>query len=136
MSKYSKEWSEQRINTSTNSHVLEELKTREPIFHHPDKFGKTKRDIENQMCEEFWEVGASGNIYTREYVIDVLLKRYADPDYKDVWETKDFDLIQIAPDNYLVTYVLIQGDRITRRATIWRNVDGHWKIVYHQGTLV
>jgi hypothetical protein len=31
---------------------------------------------------------------------------------------------------------LAEGERITRRATIWRrHVDG-WKIVYHQGTIV
>jgi hypothetical protein len=27
--------------------ILEELKSKEPIFHHPEKFGKTKQDIEN-----------------------------------------------------------------------------------------
>lgn len=41
------------------------LKSREPIFHHPDKFGTTKQDIENQMCDEFWEVGAPGKVYTK-----------------------------------------------------------------------
>lgn len=41
---------------------LEELKARKPIFHHPEKFGKTQEDIEVQMCEEFWEVGAQWKI--------------------------------------------------------------------------
>jgi len=116
--------------------ILEELKAREPIFHHPAKFGKTRGDILNMTCDEFFEVGASGNVYSREYVIDVLLERYNDPDYKDIWETKDFELTKIAPDNYLLTYILIQGDRITRRSTIWRNIGGKWKILYHQGTIV
>lgn len=116
--------------------VLNQLAMREPIFHHPDKFGKTRQDILDMTCDEFWEVGASGNVYTREYGIDVLLERYNDPHYQDIWETKDFELIQIAPDNYLMTYVLIQGERITRRSTIWRNCNGKWKILYHQGTVV
>ncbi|MFN7038501.1 MAG: GNAT family N-acetyltransferase [Alphaproteobacteria bacterium] len=117
--------------------ILEQLKSREPIFHHPSKFGKTKEDILNQICEEFWEVGASGTVYSKQDVIDTLLERYNDPDYQDIWEAKDFKLIQIAPDNYLLTYVLIQNKiRITRRSTIWRKINDNWKILYHQGTIV
>lgn len=117
--------------------ILDELKSREPIFHHPEKFGKTKEDIENQICDEFWEVGASGNVYTKQDVIDTLLERYNNPDYQDIWEAKDFDLTKIAPDNYLLTYILIQGKtRVTRRSTLWRKVNGHWKILYHQGTVI
>ena len=116
--------------------ILAELKRREPIFHHSDIFGTSKQDILDITCEEFWEVGASGNVYQREYVIQTLLNRYSDPGYKDIWETKDFKLIEIAPNNYLITYVLLQGERITRRATIWRFENGDWKILYHQGTVV
>ena len=83
--------------------ILDELKSREPIFHHPEKFGKTKEDIENQMCDEFWEVGASGTAYTRQDVIETLLERYNNPDYQDIWEAKGFELTKIAPDNYLLT---------------------------------
>jgi hypothetical protein len=114
-----------------------ELIAREPIFHHPDKFGTTRQDILNLMCEEFWEVGASGNVYTKEEVIKTLLERYADSKYQDIWEAKDFEVIEIAPNNYLITYVLIQDKtRVTRRATIWRYVDNTFKVVYHQGTVV
>lgn len=89
------------------------------------------------MCDEFWEIGASGNVYTHEDVIKTLLERYNDPDYQDIWETKDFKLLEIAPDNYLLTYTLIQNNtRITRRLTIWRRVNCKWKILYHQGTVV
>ena len=117
--------------------ILEELKSREPIFHHPEKLGKTKKDIENQMCDEFWEVGASGNVYTRANVIEALIERYNDPIYQDIWEAKDFALTKIAPDNYLLTYTLIQDKtRVTRRSTIWRKVAGNWKIMYHQGTVL
>lgn len=127
-----KEWKSVNQNT-----VLEELKAREPIFHHPNKFGKTKQDIENQMCDEFWEVGASGNIYTKKDVIEGLVERYNDPDYQDIWEAKNFELIEIAPDNYLLTYTLVQNKtRTTRRSTFWRKEQNQWKILYHQGTIV
>jgi predicted nucleotidyltransferase len=72
--------------------ILEELKSREPIFHHPEKFGKTKQDIENQMCDEFWEVGASGNVYTKQDVIETLLERYNDTDYQAISYAKEHDV--------------------------------------------
>jgi hypothetical protein len=83
----------------------------------------------------FWEVGASGRRYSREYILDVLEERFRNP-AEDIWETKDFHCLEIARDNYLITYTLIQGARITRRATIWRRSEFDWKIVYHQGTVV
>lgn len=115
--------------------VLDDLKKREPIFHHPE-FGTTEQDFLNMTDSEFWEVGASGRIYNREYVIKILLERYQNPDYKDAWETKDFQCLEIAPDNYLLTYTLLQGTRITRRSTIWRCTPDGWKILYHQGTVI
>lgn len=117
--------------------ILDELKSREPIFHHHEKFGKTKEDIEKQMCDGFWEVGASGNVYTKQDVIETLLERYNNPNYQDIWEAKDFVLTKIATDNYLLTYILIQDKtRVSRRSTIWRRVNNDWKILYHQGTLL
>ena len=117
--------------------TFNQLAMREPLFHHPDKCGETKEALLNLTCEGFWEVGASGNVYSREDVIATLLQRYNDPNYIDIWEAKDFDVIKITQDNYLITYVLIQDEnRITRRSTIWRKENDSWVIVYHQGTVV
>jgi len=83
----------------------------------------------------FWEIGASGRRYSREYALDVLEKR-ATQQAEDTWQTHDFHLLEIAGDNYLLTYTLIQGARVTRRSTIWRHTAQGWKAVYHQGTVV
>lgn len=115
--------------------VLEDLKKREPIFHHPE-FGTNYADYEKMTDVEFWEVGASGKRYSREYVIKTLIERYQNPKYKDEWETKDFHCLEIASDNFLLTYTLLQGKKITRRSTIWRRSSEGWKILYHQGTIV
>jgi hypothetical protein len=114
--------------------VLEELRQREPIFHHPE-FGTARGDYENMTDPEFWEVGASGRRYSREFVLDTLENRAPDPDESN-WLTRDFQCREIAADNYLVTYTLEQGPRITRRATLWRRTAAGWKILYHQGTIV
>ena len=114
--------------------ILEELQRREPIFHRPE-FGTTRRDFEAMTEPDFWEVGASGRRYSREYVLDVLEERYRQP-LEDNWETSNFHCREIAADNYLLTYTLKQGSRTTRRATLWRHAAQCWKIVYHQGTVV
>jgi hypothetical protein len=114
--------------------VLEELKQREPIFHHPE-FGTTRLDYENMTDSEFWEVGASGRRYSREFVLDTLENRLPDPT-ESPWLTRDFQCREIAADNYLITYTLTQGARVTRRATLWRRSGSGWKALYHQGTIV
>jgi hypothetical protein len=114
--------------------VLEQLQRREPIFHRPE-FGTTRADFEAMTEPDFWEVGASGRRYSREYVLDVLEERHRQP-FDDDWETRDFHCREIAVDNYLLTYTLRQGQRITRRATLWRHTTQGWKIVYHQGTVM
>ena len=114
--------------------VLAELKQREPIFHRPE-FGTSRTDFERMTDPAFWEVGASGRCYSRKHVLDELEKRIASRPADD-WETRDFECLEIAANNYLLTYTLIQGRRITRRATVWRRTADGWKILYHQGTVV
>ncbi len=114
--------------------VLEDLKRREPIFHHPET-GTTRVDFDGMMDPGFWEVGASGRRYSRDYVLEVLEQRSRKP-RSEVWQTRDFHCMRIAADNYLLTYTLDQGGRLSRRATLWRRTPDGWRILYHQGTLV
>jgi hypothetical protein len=116
--------------------VCDELSRREPIFHHPDELGATQQDFEEQTIADYWEVGASGNVYTGDEIWPVLAGRYSDPGYEDVWATSDFACRRLGEDTYLLTYVLHQGPRITRRSTIWRRTPTTWQVVYHQGTIV
>lgn len=114
--------------------VQYELSSREPIFHRPEH-GTSRAAFESMTDVNFWEVGASGRIYSRSYVLDVLEDRHARPVVDD-WETRDFFCQEIAPDTYLLTYTLQKGSRTTRRATLWRRSVEGWKILYHQGTIV
>ena len=115
--------------------VLAELSALEPIFHRPE-FGTSRADFERMTAEDFWETGASGRRYTREFVLDELERRLSKSE-QDVWETRDFYWRKVGVDTYLLTYTLLQGGkRLTRRATIWHRTADGWKIVYHQGTVV
>ncbi|HKD55656.1 MAG TPA: DUF4440 domain-containing protein [Steroidobacteraceae bacterium] len=115
--------------------VLEELKRREPVFHRPEFIG-SRAAIEAMVAPDFWEIGASGRRYSRQYVLQTLEAREDDPIDDDDWETTDFHCRELARDLYLLTYTLLQGERRTRRATIWRRTPSGWVIVFHQGTVV
>lgn len=119
----------------SDEYVLEELRSREPIFHRRE-FGGTRAEFERMMTDEFWEVGASGRRYDRAFVLDELERRHAAP-HEDVWETSEFCCQRLAEDLYLLTYTVLQDRaRLTRRATIWRRTAEGWKIAFHQGTIV
>jgi hypothetical protein len=44
------------------------LRSREPIFHRPEH-GTTRADFEAMTADDFWEVGASGGVYDRAFVL-------------------------------------------------------------------
>lgn len=116
--------------------VLQELKAREPIFHRPE-WGTTRADFERMTADDYWEVGASGRVYKRDFVLDEMAKLYAMPHDEPILEAGDFRCRRLAENVYLLTYNLIQDrQRYTRRATIWERTPDGWKIVYHQGTVV
>jgi hypothetical protein len=116
--------------------VLKELLQREPLFHRPE-FGLQRTDFERMTVAGFWEIGASGRCYSRQYVIDTLERKYQQQDKETAeWEIHNPCCMKIAEDNYLLVYTLVQGQRVTRRSTIWRRSSGEWQIVFHQGTEV
>jgi hypothetical protein len=117
------------------STVRDELLRREPVFHRL-KPGATRADLEAMTDAQFCEVGASGRHYGRDYVLDLLEKRFENPG-EDIWEVSDFHCLALSRGTYLVTYTLLQQkQRVTRRSSIWRRRGKVWQIVYHQGTVV
>ena len=118
----------------TADEALPQLQAREPLFHRPE-FGTMRADFARMVVDDYWEVGASGKCYDRAFVLDVLERRHAAP-HDDPWATSGFDCRALGESTFLLTYVLEQGQRITRRATVWRLYADGWKALYHQGTLV
>lgn len=114
--------------------ILDELRAREPIAHRPE-LGTTRAAFAAQLDDDFWEIGASGRRYSREYVLAALEDRWSRP-HEDVWEAGEFHCRAVGESTYALTYTLRQGERVTRRLTIWRNVEGVWRALFHQGTVV
>jgi hypothetical protein len=114
--------------------IASELAAREPLFHRPE-FGTTRQDFDRMMAEEFWEVGASGQVYSRAFVLDTLEQRHREPVAEDL-EVTNFGCQPLAADLFLATYTLNQSGRVSRRASLWRQTPEGWQVVYHQGTLL
>ena len=125
--------------------VKEFIRNREPIFHNR-KLTNTYEDIDNEMHADFWEISASGKIYTREFVLNYLTKRYAneaiDTMELENWQVVNFDVSQLADDLFMATYTLkgqiFEGKkRSSRRTTLWKgNMNDGFKILFHQGTVI
>ena len=115
--------------------TLNELRSREPIFH-TTGFGTSREDFERATAPEYWEASASGRSYSRAFILREL-DMHPPVDAASVgWQTHDHALRRLGPDTYLFTYTLRQHERITRRATIWQSTLDGWRILYHQGTIV
>ncbi len=124
--------------THTESELLpplEELLRLEPIFHTRD-FGLTRQDRETRMAPDYWEIGASGRRYSREFILRHVDSTHFVDANEAGWQTSDHEVLRLAPDTCLFTYSLLQGDRLTRRATIWKLTPAGWTILFHQGTVV
>ena len=113
------------------------LRSREPVFHRVEH-GTTRAAFEAMTAPDYWEVGASGTIYDRAFVLDELERRFADPTYDpmDGLEVDDFACRPAGDGAWLATYRLRQGERLTRRVTAWRRVGDAWVALYHQGTVI
>jgi hypothetical protein len=116
------------------SAILDVLQQLEPIFHaaYPDA---NETDFERLVAPDFWEIGASGKIYTRDFALSILKNRASTPD-PSTWLTSDYQITQAGQDVFLLTYTLQQPNRITRRLTVWQQSSNSWQAIYHQGTVV
>jgi hypothetical protein len=77
-------------------------------------------------------------VYARADVLALLDGRYADPGYDPMegLAVDDFAVRRLSGEAWLATYRLRQGDRLTRRSSIWRDEGGRWVLLYHQGTVI
>jgi hypothetical protein len=119
------------------STVARELREREPLFHRAEH-GASRADFAAMTVADYWEVGASGTIYDRQTCLVEVERRFADPTYDPLagLEVSDFAVREAGDGVWLATYRLRQGERDTRRLSVWRQTRAGWVVVYHQGTVI
>jgi len=123
----------------TRNPILDELRPLEPIFHTPD-FGLEPADAARRTAPDYWEVGASGRRYSRDFILQTLADNPPANAATLRWRASGHALRQLSTtpgaETFLLTYTLRQQDRLTRRSTLWQRTPTGWQILYHQGTIV
>lgn len=116
--------------------VAAELKSREPVFHR-EPLDADRDHFYTMTTDDFYEVGASGAIYSRAQVADLMAERYAsgERDGDDAWQVSDFGVRELAPGLWQAHYHLDQRGRRTRRSTLWLVTPDGWRVTYHQATI-
>lgn len=87
------------------------------------------------FASDFWEIGASGRKFTLAVVLDVLEQRARDGAANESRALVDVECRRVEGEVFLLTYLLRQPDRVTRRSSLWRKTSAGWLLCYHQGTI-
>lgn len=98
---------------------------------------KSVEQLEELIADDLIEVGSSGQVYAKK---DVLKNLPASPEIK--FTMTDFKIIKLSPtivqSLFKTKKVNQETNQTTRslRSSIWRNENGQWKMIFHQGTTV
>ena len=91
--------------------------------------------LERLIADDFFEIGVSGQIWSKASIIAALGQEECSERRLEA-----FRITALAPDVMLVTY---RAERLpsaqregasSLRSSIWRQRNGLWQMVFHQGT--
>jgi hypothetical protein len=116
------------IHMSNLFRDLEERLLHPEVRRSPDEAGKL-------LAADFIEFGSSGAVYSRQQILDGLLK-----ESPMALSATDFSVRVLSDGVVLVTYRGMSRDpasgreRHSLRSSIWKLVDSRWLMTFHQGT--
>lgn len=96
---------------------------------------KSAATLDALLDDDFVEFGSSGRVFDKQQIIEGLP---SEPAARR--SLRDFKALALAPGVVLVTYRVIgergsgQPDVHSLRSSVWRLVDGRWRMRFHQGT--
>jgi hypothetical protein len=98
---------------------------------------RDRDQLELVLADDFVEFGASGNIWSRDQVLEDLPSEV--PAERVLG---DFQVRPLAENTVLVTYRCstksLASDRgvFSLRSSLWQHRGGRWQMIFHQGTNV
>ncbi|TAV74753.1 DUF4440 domain-containing protein [Rhizobium leguminosarum] len=116
---------------------LAEIQSLEEALHRPET-RRSREAVEALLAEGFVEFGASGNVYDRATIIDLLAQESGGDD-GDL-RTSNYALIPISNDAVLLTYETERSyrngsKRRVLRSSVWKHDGLKWQMFFHQGTI-
>lgn len=91
----------------------------------------TRYNAGDYLSDDFREFGASGRIWDKPSMLAALTHEAPNPITSD-----HFVCQHLAPGLALLTYTASTPQRRTLRSTLWRLEDTHWRVLFHQGTVI
>ena len=89
-------------------------------------------EVDALLDYRYREIGASGRLWTRASIIAALAEESSADD--TVIEASDIEGYELTRDIILLTYVTKRDGRRARRSSLWRQNEGNWQVLFHQGT--
>lgn len=99
---------------------------------------KSPEKINEILDDEFTEYTSSGQEY--HYKKGDIFQDKEDKSELD-WQISNFKIKKLSEECVLATYRVEKNNEIdekkkyTLRSSIWKCIDGTWKMIFHQGTL-
>ena len=91
---------------------------------------KSKERLNELLADEFFEIGSSGYVYNKEDCLEdgVVLTDMT---------LHHLQVRELAEGLVLAIYFIVDTtrDRNTWRSSIWKEIDGNWQLLFHQGTI-
>jgi len=115
--------------------LLAELSLLEAELHHSGARCSRQR-LEQLLHAAFHEVGRSGRVYTRDFVIEFLAAQASPP----AVESNDYGVHQLDANSALLTYRSANCGAdgtltdVALRSSVWLRTAVGWQLFYHQGT--
>jgi len=97
---------------------------------------RSRKALDEVLCDEFVEFASDGAAYDRVRVIDAMER---EPVYQR--SIAEFRLAVLAVDVVHATYrIAKRGDNsaqptLSLRSSIWKSRNDRWQLIFHQGTL-
>ena len=92
----------------------------------------SKNDLCKLLADSFFEFGSSGKVlYKNENINDIQLSEVK-------MHLSDFEIHPLSEEIILTTYKIYNelNQQSSLRSSLWKLVDGHWKMHFHQGTKI
>jgi len=93
---------------------------------------KSPERVGRLLADDFMEIGSSGTVYDKRGIIEAL-RREAEGSVLRA-TLSDFAARWVARDVALVTYRTRRAEQSRLRSSIWKQTQGRWLMVFHQGT--
>ena len=91
---------------------------------------RDRQRVLSLLHPDFTEFGASGRVWSRDFICDV-----TDTATVDI-KMSDCEARRLGSEAVLLTYQSHDGNRHALRSSTWVKTSGAWLLLFHQGTLV